>query len=61
MTAPTTTAAGVTPGRPARPGGADYWQRIARIVDQAPPLSDEQRVAIRLAIWGTVQTRAEAA
>ncbi|MGW0372432.1 hypothetical protein ACWDZW_26790 [Streptomyces coeruleorubidus] len=34
-------------GRPARPAG--YWERVARIVDQAPPLTDNQRARIRAA------------
>ena len=50
----TATAGGVqlvgTPGRPARPERpAGYWERIDRIVAAAPPLSDEQRAAIRTA------------
>ncbi|MEU8713589.1 hypothetical protein [Streptomyces sp. NPDC048663] len=32
---------------PAR--NAAYWARISRIVDQAPPLTDEQRATIRTA------------
>lgn len=36
-----------TPGRPARPAG--YWERVTRIVDQAPPLTDYQRAQIRAA------------
>ncbi|MFF4347566.1 hypothetical protein [Streptomyces sp. NPDC001530] len=50
MTAQTnTTATGVsttvdTLGRP-----ADYWERVRRIVDQAPPLTDDQRARIRAA------------
>lgn len=46
-----TTAAEVpTLGRPARPGRpADYWDRIRRIVDHAPPLTAEQRAVIRAA------------
>lgn len=36
-----------TPGRPARPAG--YWERVIRIVDQAPPLTDDQRARIRAA------------
>ncbi|WJD99738.1 hypothetical protein [Streptomyces antimycoticus] len=46
-----TTAAEVpTLGRPARPARpAGYWERIDRIVDQAPPLTDEQRAIIRAA------------
>lgn len=39
-----------TPGRPARPAG--YWERVIRIVDQAPPLTDEQRAIIRTAFAG---------
>ncbi|MFD3498813.1 hypothetical protein [Streptomyces sp. NPDC058678] len=48
-----------TPGRPARRNrpvrfddparNAAYWARIDRIVDAAPPLSDEQRAIIRTA------------
>ncbi|MGV9755398.1 hypothetical protein ACWDUC_06120 [Streptomyces tricolor] len=34
-------------GRPARPAG--YWERVTRIVDQAPPLTDDQRARIRAA------------
>lgn len=56
----TETAGGVqlvdTPGRPARPvrfddpaRNAAYWARIERIVDSAPPLTDEQRAVIRTA------------
>lgn len=64
MTAETTgaTAGGVqlvdTPGRPARPAG--YWERVARIVDQAPPLSDDQRARIRAA-FHQPETRGAAA
>lgn len=36
-----------TPGRPARPAG--YWERVARVVDSAPPLTDDQRARIRAA------------
>ena len=63
MTAPTTTAAAGENilGRPARPGGAAYWARVRRIVDQAPPLTDEQRVAIRIAIHGCTGTGRAAA
>ncbi|MDX3689916.1 hypothetical protein PV726_06110 [Streptomyces europaeiscabiei] len=35
---------------PAR--NAAYWARIDRIVDQAPPLTDEQRAVIRTAFLG---------
>jgi hypothetical protein len=38
------------PGRPARPGApADYWDRVRRIADAAPPLDHYQRAAIRAA------------
>lgn len=49
MTASTNTAVvgENTPGRPARPAG--YWERVIRIVDQAPPLTDDQRARIRAA------------
>jgi hypothetical protein len=47
----TATAGGVatpdTPGRPARPAG--YWARVDRIVDQAPPLTNDQRARLRAA------------
>lgn len=40
-------------GRPVRfedpARNAAYWARIDRIVDQAPPLADEQRAVIRTA------------
>lgn len=32
---------------PARPAG--YWDRVRRIVDQAPPLTNDQRARIRAA------------
>ncbi|MFJ8081997.1 hypothetical protein ACIQ6Y_15435 [Streptomyces sp. NPDC096205] len=35
------------PVRPERPAG--YWDRIDRIVAQAPPLTDRQRAIIRTA------------
>ncbi|MFE9765086.1 hypothetical protein ACFYPC_11225 [Streptomyces sp. NPDC005808] len=52
---PNTAAAGGTqivgtPARPARPERpAGYWERVIRIVDQAPPLTDDQRARIRAA------------
>ncbi|MFI0772346.1 hypothetical protein ACH4TQ_46885 [Streptomyces sp. NPDC021218] len=52
MTTRDDTAAAEVPalGRPARPARpADYWERIDRIVDQAPPLTNEQRAIIRAA------------
>ncbi|MER6431562.1 hypothetical protein ABT272_28105 [Streptomyces sp900105245] len=45
--APTGPTAEGSLGRPARPAG--YWERVIRIVDQAPPLTDEQRARIRTA------------
>jgi predicted DNA binding protein len=36
-----------TTDRPERPAG--YWERIERIVAQAPPLTDRQRATIRTA------------
>ena len=36
-----------TPGRPDRPAG--YWERVIRVVDAAPPLTDDQRARIRAA------------
>ncbi|MGW0782471.1 hypothetical protein [Streptomyces sp. NPDC002913] len=46
-----TAAAEDTLGRPAGAthGDAAYWERIRRIVDQAPPLTDHQRAVIRAA------------
>ncbi|WP_228181958.1 hypothetical protein [Streptomyces anulatus] len=40
------------PGRPAHAthGDAAYWARVRRVVDAAPPLSDEQRATIRAAL-----------
>jgi hypothetical protein len=35
------------PARPERPAG--YWERVDRIVDAAPPLTDDQRARIRTA------------
>jgi hypothetical protein len=37
---------------PAR--NAAYWERVARIVGQAPPLTDQQRAVIRAAFSVTV-------
>jgi hypothetical protein len=55
----TATSGGVAtpaPGRPDRPvrfedpiRNAQYWARIDRIVDSAPPLDDRQRAIIRTA------------
>ncbi|WP_236243162.1 hypothetical protein [Streptomyces sp. CC228A] len=54
----TVTAGGTPSGRPARPAG--YWERIDRIVAAAPPLSDEQRAALRT-IFHQARTTREAA
>ncbi|MFD3352770.1 hypothetical protein [Streptomyces fradiae] len=54
--APKTATAGDTPGRPARPAG--YWERIDRLVAQAPPLGDSQRAAIRAAFYASQQQEA---
>jgi len=61
MTGLTPVPAGSVPGRPDRPGGAAYWARIDAIVASAPPLSDEQKVEIRLAIHGSALARRTAA
>ncbi|MFM9652792.1 hypothetical protein [Streptomyces galilaeus] len=68
MTAATSTetAGGVqlvgTPGRPVRfadpARNAAYWARITRIVDAAPPLTDEQRATIRSAFHQPAERRA---
>ncbi|MHC3391327.1 hypothetical protein ACLQ2E_18005 [Streptomyces lavendulocolor] len=47
--------AGDTPGRPARPAG--YWERIDRLVDQAPPLTDDQRARLRVIFQQTRQAQ----
>lgn len=72
MTAATTSTAagGDTSGRPARADrprrfdddarNAAYWARIDRIVDQAPPLEDWQRAAIRAAFHQPEARRAAA-
>lgn len=68
MTASTSTVTaesvqlGDTPGRPVRfadpARNAAYWARITRIVDAAPPLSDEQRATIRSAFHQPAERRA---
>lgn len=57
---PTTTAAGedTLPGRPTR--SAADWARVEAIAAEAPPLTIEQRAAIRLALWGTTTVLQEA-
>ncbi|MGM1079668.1 hypothetical protein ACS0VI_26015 [Streptomyces sp. H28] len=72
MSAATTApaAGGDTPGRPARADqpvrfddparNAAYWARIRRIVDQAPPLTDDQRAHIRAAFHQPETRRAAA-
>ncbi|MGW3936474.1 hypothetical protein [Streptomyces phaeochromogenes] len=60
MTGTTTAAAEDTLGRPARPERpAGYWERVDRIVDAAPPLTDTQRAIIRTA-FSTSTTRSAA-
>lgn len=53
------------PGRPARdPDPARntaYWRRVERLVDAAPPLSDRQRAAIRVAFHQTGDREEQAA
>lgn len=44
------------PARPERPAG--YWARIDRIVNAAPPLTDEQRIKIRAIFQQSRQRRA---
>ncbi len=56
-------AGGDSSGRPARADrpvrfddparNAAYWARITRLVDAAPPLTDEQRAVIRAAFHGS--------
>lgn len=41
--------------RPARPAG--YWERIDRIVSQAPPLTDAQRARLRVIFHHTDVTK----
>ncbi|WP_330265294.1 hypothetical protein [Streptomyces griseorubiginosus] len=55
------------PRHPARPvrfedpaRNAAYWARIERIVDSAPPLTDEQRAVIRTAFHQPEARRAAA-
>jgi hypothetical protein len=62
VTAPTTpTAWDPTPGRPAMRKDEAYWARVRRIVDSAPPLSDEQRAELRAIFHQPRTTRTEAA
>lgn len=44
------------PGLPDRPAG--YWERVRRIVDQAPPLTDTQRAVIRAQFQGATAREA---
>ncbi|MFF2650364.1 hypothetical protein [Streptomyces sp. NPDC058045] len=72
MTVPTDTetAGATSSGRPARAArpvrfadparNAAYWARIDRIVDQAPPLDDDQRARIRAAFHQPEVRRASA-
>lgn len=59
-TPPTAAAAEDVLGRPARPGGAAYWARVRAIAEAAPPLTDEQRAALRVALHGIPSTRGAA-
>ncbi|MDQ0992198.1 hypothetical protein [Streptomyces sp. V3I7] len=45
---------------PDLPRPAGYWERVARIVDTAPPLTDEQRCVIRAAFHQPEARRAAA-
>ncbi|MFE3125283.1 hypothetical protein ACFXHD_17880 [Streptomyces hydrogenans] len=47
--------AGTPVPRPARPDG--YWERIDRIVSQAPPLTDAQRARLRVIFHQTDVTK----
>lgn len=49
------------PGRPWRPGGRAYWERIAAITATAPPLTLEQRAELRVLFHQPTAARAEAA
>lgn len=44
---------------PKRPEG--YWQRVAQLVDAAPPLDDDQRARIRAALHQPAPAQAAAA
>lgn len=46
-------------GRPARPAG--YWERVRRIADAAPPLTDAQRARLRVIFHQTTQREEKAA
>jgi hypothetical protein len=46
-------------GRPARPAG--YWDRVRRIVDQAPPLDDAQRARLRVIFRQSTEPKEKAA
>lgn len=46
---------------PDRPATDPYWDRIRRLVDEAPPLTVEQRAALRVIFHGSTSVRAEAA
>jgi hypothetical protein len=70
---PNTVTAGDVRGIPGRPAAdrpvrfadparnAAYWARITRIVDQAPPLTAEQRAVIRTAFSSVAIPLGEAA
>ena len=41
--------------------GEAYWLHVARVVDQAPPLSPEQVSRLRVLIWATEEPHAASA
>ncbi|MGW6243832.1 hypothetical protein [Streptomyces roseolus] len=53
--APAAQPADIPAPRPARPAG--YWERIDRIVSQAPPLTDAQRARLRVIFQQTNVTK----
>ncbi|WP_169316749.1 hypothetical protein [Actinacidiphila oryziradicis] len=41
--------------------GEAYWLHVKKVVDQAPPLSNEQVSRLRVLIWSDAEPRATAA
>lgn len=41
--------------------GEAYWLHVARVVDEAPPLSPEQVSRLRVLIWSDAEPHTEAA
>jgi hypothetical protein len=41
--------------------GERYWLGVARVVDEAPPLSPEQIARLRVLIWSDTEPHAAAA